>query len=242
MITSIGIIINTFVRKAFTRFRHRLADINALPQLTLLGILVGCATGILIIIFRYIIETSLSLMLAGDNEDFEQLDYFWRFALPTSGALLLAIGMHFLKHKDRNVSMGHVLERLHNFQGRMPATNLVIQFIGGAISLISGQSVGREGPAIHLGASASSLIGQKLNLPNNSLSTLVGCGVAAAIAASFDTPVAGVIFAMEVVLMSYSITGFIPIMMAAVCGTLISRATFGNEVFFTVVHTMPEGV
>lgn len=224
-----------------TRFRHRLADFDALPQLTFLGAIIGCAAGLLIVAFRYAIELPLNYLLAGNNENFESLDNIWRFGLPMTGALLIATGLHYLKEKDRNVSIGHVLERLHNFQGRMPVANLIVQFIGGALSLITGQSVGREGPAVHLGASISSLIGQWLKLPNNSLSTLIGCGVAAAIAASFNTPVAGVIFAMEVVLMSYTIIGFIPIMMASVCGALISRATFGSEVFFTVENAELSG-
>ncbi|MGH1486379.1 MAG: chloride channel protein [Cellvibrionaceae bacterium] len=224
----------TLIRNALARFRHRLADIDALPQLTLLGIAIGCAAGVLIVLFRYAIELPLSHILPGNNENFEGLSHFWHFALPVIGAFIIATGLHNLKDKDRNVSVGHVLERLHNFQGRMPLTNMIVQFIGGTISLITGQSVGREGPAVHMGASIASLIGQKLKLPNNSLSTLIGCGVAAAIAASFNTPVAGVIFAMEVVLMSYSITGFIPVMMASVCGALIARATFGSETFFVI--------
>lgn len=230
------------MRKRLGQFRNRLHDIDALPQLTLLGIIVGCGAGGLIVLFRYAIEFSLSNILRGSNENFEGLSHFWHFALPVFGALVLATGMHLLKPKDRSVSVGHVLERLHNFQGRMPLTNLIVQFVGGVISLVTGQSVGREGPAVHIGAAAGSLIGQKLKLPNNSLSTLIGCGVAAAIAASFNTPVAGVIFAMEVVLMSYSITGFIPIMMASVCGTLIARATFGEETFFTITSTNLHGL
>lgn len=222
------------IQSVVTRFRHRLADFDALPQLTLLGILIGCAAGLLIIAFRFAIELPLSYILNEHNENFENLSLIWRFSLPMIGAFVIATGLHFLKENHRNVSIGHVLERLHNFQGRMPVVNLIVQFFGGVISLITGQSVGREGPAVHLGASISSLIGQWLKLPNNSLSTLIGCGVAAAIAASFNTPVAGVIFSMEVVLMSYSIIGFIPIMMASVCGALIARATFGTEVFFTV--------
>ena len=224
----------TFIRNILTRFRHRLADIDALPQLTLLGIVIGCAAGVLIILFRYAIKLSLSQILPGNNENFEGLGHFWHFALPIIGAFMIATGLHYLKARDRHVSIGHVLERLHNFQGKMPLTNMLVQFIGGAISLITGQSVGREGPAVHMGASIASLIGQKLKLPNNSLSTLIGCGVAAAIAASFNTPVAGVIFAMEVVLMSYNITGFIPVMMASVCGALITRLVFGPEQFFII--------
>jgi len=227
-------LLGSLIQSTATKFRHSLADFDALPQLTLLGIIIGFSAGGLIVLFRYAIEVPLAYILSGNIENFEGLSPLWRFGLPMTGALIIATGLHYLKEKDRNVSIGHVLERLHNFQGRMPITNLFVQFIGGAISLITGQSVGREGPAVHLGASISSLIGQWLKLPNNSLSTLIGCGVAAAIAASFNTPVAGVIFAMEVVLMSYTITGFIPIMMASVCGALITRATFGSEVFFTV--------
>ena len=216
------------------QFRYRLSDIDALPQLTLLGAAIGCVAGSLIVLFRLSIEIPLSYFLPLNNDNFEGLTPLWQFGLPVIGAFIIGTGFHFLDSKQRHVSIGHVLERLHNYSGRMPIINLVVQFIGGAISLICGHSVGREGPAVHIGASIGSLMGQWLKLPNNSLGTLVGCGVAAAIAASFNTPIAGVIFAMEVVLMSYTIVGFIPIMMASVCGALVARAAFGNEIFLTI--------
>jgi len=109
----------------------------------------------------------------------------------------------------------HVLERLARHQGHMPLRNAIIQFVTGVIALASGQSGGREGPAIHLGAAGSSLIGHYLKLPNNSIRVLVGCGAAAAISASFNTPIAGVIFSMEVIIMEYTIAGFIPANLAA---------------------------
>jgi H+/Cl- antiporter ClcA len=101
-----------------------------------------------------------------------------------------------------------------------------------------GHSVGREGPNIHLGATSGSLLGRKLGLPNNSVRTLVGCGVAAAIAAGFNTPLAGVIFAMEVVLMEYTIVGFVPIILAAVSATALTRLVFGEHIVFFV--SVPE--
>ncbi|MBV1915287.1 MAG: chloride channel protein, partial [Pseudomonadales bacterium] len=85
-----------------------------------------------------------------------------------------------------------------------------------------------------LGATGSSLIGQWLKLPNNSLRTLVGCGTAAAIAASFNTPLAGVIFAMEVVMMEYTIAGFAPIILAAVTGAVIAQVSHGQEPAFQI--------
>lgn len=77
-------------------------------------------------------------------------------------------------------------------------------------------------------------MGQYLRLPNNSIRTLVGCGAAAAIAASFNTPLAGVIFAMEVILMEYTITGFTPVILSAVSATVVCRLVFDAEPIFTI--------
>lgn len=116
----------------------------------------------------------------------------------------------------------------------MPGRNLVVQFIGGAVALASGQSVGREAPSVHLGAGAASLLGQRLGLPNNSIRILVACGAAAAIAASFNMPLAGVVFAMEVIMVEYTIAGFVPVILSAVAATAITRAVFGEETAFLV--------
>lgn len=130
--------------------------------------------------------------------------------------------------------MTHVLDRLAQHQGHLPLRNLFTQFIAGSLTLITGQTSGREGPAIHLGAAVSSLTGQVLNLPNNSIRILVGCGAAAAIGCSFNTPIAGVIFSMEVIIMEYTIAGFIPVILAAVTGTLIIQWVFGSDPAFFV--------
>ena len=228
--------IHQIIHRRFTLFRHSLAGIDALPQLTLLGGIIGCLCGLLIVLFRLAIEMPLNGLLPFGHESFEALPAFSHFLLPIIGALTIGLIMHYIPKANRVVSVGHVLDRVHNHQGRLSAGNWLTQFTGGILCLWSGQSVGREGPAVLIGAGAASLTGQWLRLPNNSLSTLVGCGVAAAIAASFNTPIAGVIFAMEVILMRYTITGFIPIMMASVSGALITRICLGEELFFTVRH------
>lgn len=222
------------ITTSFTRFRHSLASFDALPQLTLLGVIIGCLCGFLIVLFRSAIEIPLAYFLPQGHESFETLPLLGYFLLPVIGALIIGTILHFVPVNHRAVSVGHVLERVHNYQGRLSFGNWLVQFFGGILCLLTGQSVGREGPAAMIGAGAASLTGQWLRLPNNSLSTLVGCGVAAAISASFNTPIAGVIFAMEVVLMRYTITGFIPVMMASVCGLLVTRATLGEDLFFSV--------
>lgn len=219
----------------FTHFRHRLAHVDALPQLALLGIVSGIVTGLIAVAFRLAIEWPLEFFLpAQQSKGFESLSLEARLLLPLAGTILLVVVMRKRSKAQRQCGVGHVIERYQQHQAHLPASNAIVQFIAGALAAVSGHSVGREGPAVHLGATCSSLLGQKLGLPNNSLRIMVGCGVAAAIAASFNTPLAGVIFAMEVVLMEYTVTGFIPIILSSVSGALISRVCFGDAPAFSI--------
>jgi len=215
--------------------RQRLSSADALLQFAVLGILSGLFAGGVIILFRLLIESTQSTFLpGGGTENYEQLDPMLRFAIPLFGALLVGLLLHLLKDKDRQTGVVHVMERLSYHQGRLPLKNAIAQFFSAAICIISGHSVGREGPAVHLGAASGSLLGQGLGLHNNTLRTLVGSGTAAAIAASFNTPLAGVIFAMEVVMMEYTIAGFTPVILAAVSATTLTRAIYGSEPAFLV--------
>ncbi len=215
-------------------FRRRLASIDAVPQFAILGVLSGAVTGLVILAFRALIELPLSLYLADDFENFESLPYLNLFLLPLAGGAALAVLQFFIRDESRSVGIVHVLERLARHQGHLPWRNAAIQFIGGILALATGQSGGREGPAVHLGAAGSSLLGQALKLPNNSIRILAGCGAAAAISASFNTPVAGVIFSMEVIIMEYTIAGFIPVILAAVTAALIAQLVYGSVTAFTV--------
>ena len=215
--------------------RHRLARAEALPLLSLLGILTGLLAGLVIILFRFSIESVLNQALpGGDAENFEALDGVWRFLLPLGGALIIGLLFQFLNRGTIQVGITHVMERLTYHQGHLPWPNAVVQFIGAFFAIASGNSVGREGPGVHLGAVNGSLLGQWIKLPNNSVRILVACGVAAAIGASFNTPLAGVIFAMEVVMMEYAIISFAPIILAAVSATILTRITYGSAPAFDV--------
>lgn len=211
----------------------RMAMMDKLGHLAALSVLVGLLSGVVIITFRLLIET-VQLSFLDDPENYEALDWIWRLLLPIAGGLLIGLLFQAADKKYRAVGVAHTMERLAFHQANLPSGNAVMQFLGAAISIIFGHSVGREGPAIHLGATSGSRIGQWLHLPNNSNRTLVACGVAAAIAASFDTPLAGVIFSMEVVLMEYTLAGFIPVILAAVTATALSQLVFGHAPAFSV--------
>jgi CIC family chloride channel protein len=216
-------------------FRRRLASVDALPQLALLAVIAGLLTGAVTLTFRALIELILRQTLPGGiSENFEGLPVEVRVALPIAGAFAIGLGLQWLSPSERRVGVVHVMERLSRHQGHLPWRGALTQFFGGIVALVTGQSGGREGPAVHLGAATSSLLGQVFKLPNNSIRTLVGCGTAAAIAASFNTPIAGVIFAMEVVMMDYTIASFTPVIIAAVSATVLSRFAYGSDVAFTV--------
>jgi H+/Cl- antiporter ClcA len=217
------------------RFRLRLAHTDALVGACLLAVLGGLLTGVVIVAFRLITERSLVWAgLLPDIERFEALSRGWRIGLASGGGLLIGLLFQMMPAAARQVGPVHVMARLASHGGRMPWVNAVLQFVGGAISIIAGHSVGREGPVIHVGAASASLLGQWMRVPNNSIRTLVACGVAASIAASFNTPIAGVVFAMEVVMFEYTLSGFAPVILAAVGATSVSRLVFGPDPAFAV--------
>lgn len=215
--------------------RLRVSRAEALPQFAALGILCGLLAAVVMIVFRVVIEFAQGALLPpGGPENYEDLGVVARFIFPMAGVLVIAAIFHRLSDASRNVGPVHVLERLAYHQGRLPLKSAIVQFVSAAVAIVSGLSVGREGPAIHLGAASASLAGQYLRLPNNSLRILVGCGVAAAIAASFNTPLAGVAFAMEVVLMEYTVVGFAPVILAAVSATAVTHIVYGAAPAFAV--------
>lgn len=216
-------------------FRERLAHMDALPQLALLGLMSGILTGGLMVLFINGLNLITHLLFDLPPEVYDQLSASYRIAMPMIGCLLLALLYHSMPKHWHACGIGHVIERFTLNQGHMPAANALNQLLSALITLGCGLSAGREGPAVHMGASISSLLGVSLKLPNNSIRILVGCGSAAAIGASFNTPIAGVIFAMEVIMAEYTLVGFTPVILASVSGTAISQWLLGDTQIFSLL-------
>jgi len=221
--------------EALEDLRMRLARPDALLHLAFLGLVSGFLVGAVIVVFRVLVEGTQDAILPGNNPDnYEALDSGIRFLMPLIAGVLLALLFYKGAKGIRVLGIARVMERMAYHQGYLTIRGFFMQFFGAAISIIGGFSVGREGPHVYLGASAASLFGQSMKLPNNSIRTLAASGAAAGIAASFNTPLAGVIFSLEVIMMEYTLGSFIPVMLAAVAATGLSNAVLGSEPAFVI--------
>ncbi|WP_052141030.1 chloride channel protein [Pseudoalteromonas piratica] len=209
-------------------------------QLALLGVLAGLVAAMLIIMFRLVVLIGQSGFVS-EYDNFTQLPETDRLILPIIAAVFIATFAYLTGFKHYRLGIPYVIHRIKQNYGQMPIWNAVNQFVGGAIALISGFSVGREGPSVHMGAAGASVIASYLHLPFNAMRTLTGCGVAAGISASFNTPLAAVIFVMEVVLREYKVHIFVPVILASVTGAITTQFVFGSdsELALITVESIP---
>ncbi|MBE9568063.1 MAG: chloride channel protein [Proteobacteria bacterium] len=178
---------------------------------------------------------SQTLMLPGGQiGNYEALPGWLRLLLPLGGAVALGLLFERLPANRRSVGIVHLINFMRFRKQRLPFTNAVVQFFGGLVAIVSGNSVDREGPGVHLGAANATLIGRRINLSEDEDYLLAAAGGAAAIAAAFNTPLAGVIFVIEVLRVRYAINNIIPVIVASVVGTVISRLVYGQSPAFTV--------
>ena len=201
-----------------------------------LAVVIGVLAGYAALLLRFMIEW-VSLFWTGERTWETVIDtmpwYMYLLAPTLTGLMVGWITVRFLPGGELRGVAG-VLADLVQRKARVHPRQLVTETVGGALAIGGGASLGREGPTVALGALLASEIGQRLGFSEQQLRTLIGCGVAAGIAASFNTPIAGVLFALEVILADYAIATFSPIVIASVLATVIARSELGNYPAFTV--------
>lgn len=208
------------------------------PVVWVLATLTGLATGVAAIIFRLAIGAVQLPWLETTSEhvaEAARAQPWWVIMLaPAIGGLLVGLILRYLLKAKRTGTASDVIEaRITAGRNLTPGQGL-FSALASAISLGAGASAGREGPIVHLGATISAAACRWFDLPRAARRTLLASGVAGAVAASFNAPIAGVLFAQEVILGHFAVTSFVPLVLASVTATIVSQAWFGDAAAFTV--------
>ena len=220
--------------------RLRLVIRNDQLILSILAVLVGAIAGIGVIFIREGIDFVQGLFLGGSSDNLinslSSLPW-WRILLvPTLGGLMVGLFVYYLIPGRKPCGVSKVIEASVFQGGRMNFRVGIAASIASIFSIGVGGSVGREGPAIHLGATIGAWFSEKLHLTRSLSRALLGCGSAAAVAASFNAPIAGALFAHEVIVGHFAMSAFAPIVISSVVGTIISRIYFGDAPAFEITQ------
>ncbi|MFP6640223.1 MAG: chloride channel protein, partial [Myxococcota bacterium] len=163
-----------------------------------------------------------------------ELSWYWKIAIPALGGLMVGPLIWFFAREARGHGVPEVMKAVALRGGVIRGRVAAIKAFASALSIGTGGSVGREGPIIQIGSAVGSRLGQLLGLNSAGIRTLVGCGAAAGIAATFNAPIAGAIFAAEIIVGHFAVTQFTPIVISSVVATVLSRVLLGNYPAFHV--------
>jgi CIC family chloride channel protein len=208
-------------------------------QFWLIALFIGIAAGFAALFFRKGISWLQETLYGVDDvrllHSFAQgLPWWMILVIPVVGGLCTGLILYKFTPDGRVRSVADVIEGAALNEGRVEGRAGVASAVASLITLGSGGSTGREGPVVHLAAVISSKISRWINADGITGRDLLGCAVAAAVSASFNAPIAGAIFALEVVLRHFAVHAFAPIVIASAAGTVINRLEFGDVTEFAL--------
>ena len=208
-------------------------------QFWFIALAVGISAGTVALLFRIGIE-ELQRWAYGspDATTFHsflgQLPWYQVFAVPIIGGLAVGLILNRFTDDGRVRSVADVIEGAALKEGRVEVRYGLASGVASLITLSTGGSTGREGPVVHLAATVSTVVCGWIKASGITGRDLLGCAVAAAVSASFNAPIAGALFALEVVLRHFAVHAFAPIVIASVAGTVINRLAFGDVTEFVL--------
>ena len=225
--------------------RRRVVDrLRGTPAGTIaIALVVGAGGGLGAIVFRDLIRW-FTLLFSGHN-DYSAAGHainpyvpwlgIWFVVLaPVVGGLIYGPLIQRFAPEARGHGVPEVMLAVAERGGRIRPQVAVVKSLASAICIGAGGSVGREGPIVQIGSALGSSIGQMLHVSETRLRLLVACGTAAGISATFNAPIAGVFFALELILQDFAVDSFGAVVLASVTADVIGRAAFGSQAFLTL--------
>lgn len=202
--------------------------------LMVLAVLVGSGTGLAAVFFIRLIAFIHNFAYAGAGDFLPSLGRWWFVIVPVVGALLGGPVIAYFATEAKGHGVPEVMQALIQRGGRIRPRVAFAKIFASALCIGSGGSAGREGPIVQVGSTLGSVAGQWLGLSDERLKNLVACGAAAGIAATFNAPIAGVVFASEVLLSELHVKVFSNVVISAVSASIVSQIFLGTRPAFEV--------
>lgn len=207
-----------------------------------IALMIGITAGFAALLFRKGINLLQETLYGTDDVQslhsfISGLEWYWIVLIPTFGGLISGLILHHFTKDARARSVADVIVGSALHDGRVETRAGLASALASLVTLGTGGSSGREGPVVHLAAVVSTWVSRRINADGITGRDLLGCAVAAAVSASFNAPIAGALFALEVVLRHFAVHAFAPIVIASVAGTVINRLEFGGVTEFKLPTT-----
>ena len=203
----------------------------------LMAIAIGILSGYGAVLFRFVIQGAQYAFYQNTADILtfvSTVPVYGLIGLPALGGLVVGLLVRFGAREAKGHGVPEVMEAVSLRGGRIRKRVAFVKIIASAVCIGSGGSVGREGPIVQIGSSIGSSIAQIFKTSGPQHRTMVGCGAAAGIAATFNAPIAGVLFALEVLLGDFGLAAFSPVVLSSVMATTISRHYFGDFPAFVI--------
>ena len=208
-------------------------------QFWMIALLIGISAGFAALLFRKGISALQAWVYGAEDANYlhsfaADLPWYWLILIATLGGLIVGLILDRFTPDGRVRSVADVIEGAALHEGRLEAKAGLASALASFLTLSTGGSTGREGPVVHLAGVISSWVSDKIRADGITGRDLLGCAVAAAVSASFNAPIAGALFALEVVLRHFAVHAFAPIVIASVAGTVINRLAYGDVTEFSM--------
>lgn len=213
----------------------RILDTLSPPEgalLLILSVCIGAATGIAAVFFIWLISQIGHFSYAAVTAVFPSIGVWSYVLVPVFGALLVGPLIAWFAREAKGHGVPEVMRSLVLQGGRIRARVALAKIVASALCIGTGGSAGREGPIVQVGSALGSTIGQVLHLSDERIKNLVACGAAAGIAATFNAPIAGVAFAIEVLMSELKVKMFGNVVVSAVSASIVSRMFLGDHPAF----------
>ena len=202
----------------------------------IIAVIIGLIGGYGAVFIQFVIKEFHQILWQGDIglESILKVPWYWKIMVPTAGGIVVGLVIRYWSAEAKGHGVPEVMEAIALKNGVIRPRVVFAKLFASAFYIASGGSVGREGPVVQIGSAIGSTLGQFFKVNPRRMRVFVACGAASGIAAAFNAPIAGALFAVEIILGDFAVAQFSPIVISSVTATVVSRHFLGDFPAFVV--------